>query len=243
MDGAANMALDHALMSRARATGEAVLRVYTWSRPVLSLGRNQRAVGIYDDAALADRAIEVVRRPTGGRALLHLREVTYSVTAPATSGLTETYRRINALLVDALARLGVLAEPAVPATRSPIPSGLPCFAEPSAGEIVVGAKKLVGSAQWRDDGALLQHGSIILHDDQSVIPSLMREPTVSPSPAALADLLGRTPSVDEVAEALFAAVRSSEDSTTSILEESEIARLDVARCLTTYSDPLWTWRR
>jgi lipoate-protein ligase A len=243
MDGPRNMALDHALMSRARASGETVLRIYAWSRPVLSLGRNQRAVGVYDDAALLARGIAVVRRPTGGRALLHDREVTYSVTAPAAAGLTDTYRRINALLVGALARLGVRAEPAAPATRTPVPSGLPCFAEPSAGEIVVGKRKLVGSAQWRDDGALLQHGSIIVRDDQSIIPSLMREPTVAPAPATLAELLGRAPGADEVAEAMFAAVRSSEDPSASILEGSEVERLETDRWLATYRDPQWTWRR
>ena len=97
------MALDHALMERARRTGESVLRVYAWASPVLSLGRNQRARDVYDDAELARRGVSVVRRPTGGRALLHHREITYSVTAPASSTepLGATYNRVNALLLDA----------------------------------------------------------------------------------------------------------------------------------------------
>src|SRR6476620_9212884 len=82
LGGPENMALDEALMGRARRTGESVLRVYAWSRPTLSLGRNQRAVGLYREQALAERGVGVVRRPTGGRALLHHREITYSVTAP-----------------------------------------------------------------------------------------------------------------------------------------------------------------
>src|SRR6476660_9009545 len=70
LGGPQNMALDEALMARARRRGETVLRVYGWSRPTLSLGRNQRAAGMYRETALAERGIDVVRRPTGGRALL-----------------------------------------------------------------------------------------------------------------------------------------------------------------------------
>src|SRR6185312_6462234 len=80
--GADNMAMDEALMAHAARTGQWVLRVYAWSSPTLSFGRNQRALGAYDRARLAERGIDVVRRPTGGRAILHDREVTYSVVGP-----------------------------------------------------------------------------------------------------------------------------------------------------------------
>ena len=73
LPGADNMALDEALMDRARVSGEAVLRVYRWTTPTLSLGRNQRAAGLYDLQAAAAAGVTFVRRPTGGRALLHLR--------------------------------------------------------------------------------------------------------------------------------------------------------------------------
>src|SRR5687768_14706976 len=82
LPGADNMALDEALLERARDSGEAVARVYTWSRPTLSLGRNQTAAGRYDLALAAALGIDVVRRPTGGRAVLHHRELTYAVAAP-----------------------------------------------------------------------------------------------------------------------------------------------------------------
>jgi lipoate-protein ligase A len=240
------MALDETLMARARRTGETVLRVYTWSSPVLSLGRNQRARGIYAADELARRGIAVVRRPTGGRALLHRREITYSVTAPARAdeGLTATYDRVNALLVEALGSLGVPVAIARPAGRSLSPSALPCFAEPSLGEIVVGGRKLVGSAQWRENGALLQHGSIIVDDDQVEIPSLMRvPPPPAPAPATLRDVLGRTPSTAEVADALFGVVRRTVDSSATLLSPDEITALDLAPCLERYGDPDWTWRR
>jgi lipoate-protein ligase A len=240
------MAIDHALMDRARRTGESVLRVYEWASPVLSLGRNQRARGVYDDAQLMRRGVSVVRRPTGGRALLHHREVTYSVTAPAsaTEPLGATYGRVNALLLEALAAIGVSASLAIQSVRSRMPTATPCFAEPAKGEIVVNGRKLAGSAQWRDDGALLQHGSIIVDDDQVTIPLLMREPPdPSPPPATLREILGRAPQVAEIAEMLFAAVRRLEDSSATALSPTEIDSLDTDSHLTLYRDSAWTWRR
>ena len=77
-----NMALDEALMSRARQTGEWTLRVYSWSRPTISFGRNEAARRHYDADRIRARRFSVVRRPTGGRAILHDREITYCVTAP-----------------------------------------------------------------------------------------------------------------------------------------------------------------
>ncbi len=243
LDGPTNMAIDHALMERARVSGETVLRIYGWSQPVLSLGRNQRALGVYRAEELERRSISVVRRPTGGRGLLHHREVTYSVTAPDRGSLSESYQRINRLLAAGLARLGVSAHIAQPRTRTPSPDGLPCFAEPAAGEIVVGQRKLVGSAQWRDRHALLQHGSIMLGDDQSTIPQLMAAPASAPPPATLGEILGRVPDAGVVRDALFDAVRSSEDACASILPASEVDTREVDRWRALYMDAAWTWRR
>jgi len=240
------MALDHALMTRARQGGEAVLRVYEWSAPVLSLGRNQRALGVYSDEELARRGITAVRRPTGGRALLHHREITYSLTAPAITGerLGVMYGRVNVLLLQALAALGVAAVPARPVSRSRPPTGMPCFAEPSRGEIVVDGRKLVGSAQWRDAGALLQHGSILVENDQGLLPLLMREPaTMPPRPATLRELLGRAPQASEVAMALFDAVRCTEDPFATPLTDADVGALDTSRLVHHYLSAAWTWRR
>jgi lipoate-protein ligase A len=240
------MALDHALMGRARHTRETVLRVYSWAAPVLSLGRNQRAAGVYDDLELAHRGIGVVRRPTGGRALLHHREITYSVTAPASDddGLRATYGRVNELLLRALEQLGVPASLAQPTSRSALPSALPCFAEPAAGEIVAAGGKLVGSAQWREHGALLQHGSIVVDDDQSLIPELMVVPApASPAPATLRALLSRAPDSAEVADTLFTVVRATVDPFATPLLPAELDALDVRALVDHYGDPSWTWRR
>jgi lipoyl(octanoyl) transferase len=240
------MALDEALMARARRTGEHVLRVYGWSAPTLSLGRNQRAQGVYLADELECRGIGVVRRPTGGRALLHHREVTYSVTAPCTadSGLASEYGRINLLLASALDALGVRVTVAAPESRSAPPSASPCFAEPARGELIFDGRKLVGSAQWRHDGALLQHGSILVDDDQASIPGLMREPAALPGrPATLRDALGRAPVLHEVAEALFAAVRAHLDPRALPLEPDEALMHDTELLTTRFRDDTWTWRR
>jgi lipoyl(octanoyl) transferase len=243
--GPENMALDEALMSRARRTGVTVLRVYGWGAPVLSLGRNQRAIGLYDDDILADRGIRVVRRPTGGRALLHHREVTYSVTAPCTTEgpLLAAYDEINSLLISALGMLGVPVDIAAPTARAAAPGGAPCFAEPARGELTLNGRKLVGSAQWRDRGALLQHGSILLDDDQSAIPSLMRSPSEPPPPATLRDALGRVPVIPEVSGALFSAVRALADPDARSLEpDAELLR-EAEHNAARYRDDAWTWRR
>lgn len=248
MSGVRNMAFDEALMERARRTGQWVFRVYGWSAPTLSFGRNQTARGAYDAAALEARGIDVVRRPTGGRAILHWREATYSVTGPdsGAGSLRESYERINRLLVAGLRELGVAVAPA-DERRAVAPGLAPCFDHPSTGELVHDGRKLVGSAQWRHDGALLQHGSILVEDDQSVVPTLLASsaaPSVAPvaRPATLADALGRSPSLAEVAEALFAAVRRAEPDSAPLDDRAALDRI-VAPLVARYRDDAWTWRR
>ena len=240
------MALDEALMARARRRGETVLRVYGWSRPTLSLGRNQRAAGMYREPALAERGIDVVRRPTGGRALLHHREVTYSVTAPCddAGALLTAYGRINALLRCALGSLGVPVVVAAPVARAMAPSAAPCFAEPARGELTLHGRKLVGSAQWRERGAMLQHGSILVDDDQSSIAGLLREAVAPPPPpATLRDALGRAPVMTEVSDALFRAVRELADPDAQSLEIDDEVSRDATDIAERYRDDAWTWRR
>ena len=244
LDGAEQMALDAGLMDRARATGEAVLRIYEWAQPTLSFGRHESVRGRFLPEVLAREQVAAVRRPTGGRVLMHHREVTYSVTAPAPEEerLKESYAAINALLVAAIAKLGVAVAEA-PATTTPRrPGGAACFAEPSAGELVVGGRKLVGSAQLRERGALLQHGSILIDDDQPRIAALAAEPLVPASPAAtLRACIGRAPSYTEVRDALRASL---------VEREGEPAPLD-PRDASTFAAPhrekfasaQWTWRR
>ena len=240
------MARDTGLMERARITGESVFSVYDWARPTLSFGRNQEAKGRYDLISIRERGIDVVRRPTGGRALLHHREVTYSVTAPTdpSESLAESYHRINRVLIAGLRTLGVEATESVSPGRSLSPGTLPCFATPANGELITGGAKLVGSAQVRENGALLQHGSILLEDDQPLIAELLADKPLEPVPpaATLAAVTGRTPSLVEVARALFESLGELESTVPLRLDEEETGSFTGPH-LAHYESELWTWRR
>jgi len=241
------MARDTVLQARAARSGETVFSIYSWSRPTLSFGRNQPASGLYDLRKIRAADLDLVRRPTGGRAILHHREVTYSVTAPTDSAsLRETYTRINRILQMGLSRLGVFVEPASTSQRAAVPSVRPCFEVPAEGELVARGAKLVGSAQWRENGALLQHGSILVDDDQSSLPEFAAAVrTVNgyiPAPATLHALLGRAPDPDEVASAMFEAVRTLEDADATELTEDDV-RGDALERVAHFLDEDWTWRR
>jgi len=242
------MARDAALLARASRTGESIFSVYSWSRPTLSFGRNQRARGQYDLARIEEHGMDVVRRPTGGRAILHHREITYSVAAPvrAAESLRSAYERINLVLLDGLRRLDVDASISR-GGRAMKPGSNPCFEAPSDGEIVSGGRKLVGSAQWRGENAYLQHGSILVDDDQTALASLAAggaaEAAVAPPvPATLLALLGSAPGSSEVASAMFDAVRKREQADGVCLSEEEI-RPAALELVPDYLDAEWTWRR
>ena len=245
-DGAENMALDDALMRRAARTGEAVFRVYGWSAPTLSLGRNQRARDCYDLTAAREAGISFVRRPTGGRALLHDREITYSATLPAPDAASarRAYSFINTVLLDGLSRVGVAAALA-DGTLSLPPGPRPCFDVPAEHEIAVDGRKLVGSAQWRHDGALLQHGSILVRDDQRWTNSLLRAPAAADPPAAatLEAAIGRSPPTSEVADALCAALETHVDAPVGRFVPDGPLSDDARNLRALYHDDAWTWRR
>lgn len=246
LPGPDNMAVDEALLLHARRTGEAVCRVYTWSRPTLSFGRNQTAAGRYDREAARAQGIDVVRRPTGGRAVLHHRELTYAVAAPvaAAGALRESYGRINRLLMDALRRLGVETAQATPGGRLGAPGAAPCFELPTRDELVRDGRKLVGSAQWRETDALVQHGSILVDDDQGLIARLCREPLPPvPPPATLREALGRAPEPAELADALLDSLRALEDPDAARWTGDHALWAEAAQARERYLDDAWTWRR
>ncbi|MDE2763326.1 MAG: biotin/lipoate A/B protein ligase family protein [Gemmatimonadota bacterium] len=171
LPGAVNMARDHALAALARP-GTGTLRFYRWSPATLSMGRNEPVTPGYRQLLRRHPEMGVVRRPTGGRAVLHDREVTYSVVLPVRvfGGLRPAYGKINEGLVEGLRRLGVDAARATGGPgRARNPEAGPCFLEPARGEVVVRGRKLVGSAQARIGGAILQHGSLLLVADQEAL--------------------------------------------------------------------------
>lgn len=249
--GSWNMAVDETLMRGATSRGPA-LRFYRWTPPCLSFGRNQRARERYDLAGAPER-IDAVRRPTGGRAVYHHRELTYSVTGPVDQwgSLRRSYERINRGLKRGLERLGVPAGLASPAGRAPGPSSRACFRDPLPGEVVAGGRKLVGSAQWRSGGALLQHGSILLGDDQCLAESLlvesgrkgpsMEEPEAGA--ASLSEFLRPLPSLEEIIAALARALSEELELDLRRRKLSEAERSMAGELEARYRDDAWTWRR
>ncbi len=173
-----NMAVDEALAHELEPD-TAVLRLYEWSGPTVSLGRNQPARNRYDLDRAARGGIEFVRRPTGGRAVLHDRELTYAAVLPdsAFGGPRAIYGRVQRALAHALCDAGAKAqqEPLSEA-GAPRPSTQPCFGVALPGEVTLDGRKVVGSAQARVSGAVLQHGAILLLNDQSLLPELLISP-------------------------------------------------------------------
>ena len=219
LDGAANMALDEALLTgRLRGTSPPTLRFFAWAPPAISLGYGQRLDERIDLAEARRLGIGVVRRATGGSAILHEGpglEVTYAVTAGAgdfagADDLLATYRAIGAALEAGLRGLGAPAE--MVAVQPSDPGAMPafCFARTGSHELEVAGRKLVGSAQRRQGSAFLQHGSVMLG---AAADRLRR---VFPGEAdplrgmtTLEAVLGRRPSFDETVAALCEGFRGA----------------------------------
>lgn len=178
--GAWNMALDHAILDSVIAGEQPpTLRLYSWEPACLSLGHAQPAKDV-DLPALDSRGWHLVRRPTGGRAILHTDELTYSVCAHQddpvmAGGILESYRRISKALVGGGAILGINANAdgqyAIPAGTTA--NAAVCFEVPSNYEITANGKKLIGSAQARRSLGVLQHGSLPLYGDLARITDVL----------------------------------------------------------------------
>ena len=237
LPGARNMARDMAILE-AVSTGQAspTLRLYGWDPPCLTLGRHQ-GLDAADLEFCRREGIDVVRRPTGGRALLHHHELTYSIVAPLGEGplpraLQDAYRLICGALVQAMRSLGVDAELTGGEVNLELPgprTTVPCFEAPAGGEVVVGGRKLVGSAMRAHAGAILQHGAIVLDWDgrlQAGSMGLADDSSLRPHITTLADELGRAPDPTEVGEAVVAGCSEALE---VILEAGALTPVEKAR--------------
>lgn len=181
--GAFNMALDEAVLSEVeRGASPPTVRVYGWNPACISLGHSQKANRELDMEAVLARSYEVVARPTGGRAVLHIDELTYSVIAPYGAApwcatQLSSYRMISQAVARALDSqgLGLTLDRGYPVEK---PSGLramtPCFSSTARSEVVHGDRKVVGSAQRRFRAAFLQHGSILVSEGHRDIVACLR---------------------------------------------------------------------
>ncbi len=169
-DGATNMAIDEAISRAVQANLVLpTLRFFGWQPACLSLGQAQPGADV-DQAACRAAGVDVVRRPTGGRAILHTDELTYSVIAPereprVAGTIVESYKRLSEGLLNGLMLMGVPTRQVEQPDNHDRDQGPVCFEVPSNYEIVFDGKKLVGSAQMRKAGVVLQHGTIPLHGD------------------------------------------------------------------------------
>jgi lipoate-protein ligase A len=196
--GWANMSLDMALLDRAERNGESWLRLYQWEPHCLSFGRHEPASRAYDTDRIRALGLDTVRRPTGGRAVWHARELTYAVAAPwrVFGSLRGAYLEIHRLLGQALEAAG-LATSLAPRVRTAALDAGACFSQPVGGEVLADGRKVVGSAQLRQGDSLLQHGSILLDGDQRLVERLRRNGATPPVPDATDGLPPLTP--EEVA--------------------------------------------
>ena len=228
-DGAANMARDEAILASHADAAQPTLRLYSWNPACLSLGRFQRA-SVIDRAACMRAGVAIVRRPSGGRALLHDAELTYAIIARADhelfgdQSILATYRQISLALLAGLQRLGVAAELAGGkqderrttkvasnsfsslVVRHSSRSSAACFDTPAAYELTVAGRKLAGSAQTRRAGSILQHGAIPLTPHAQRLTALLHTPPgdLDAKMIALDQAAGRRIEFGELADALIA---------------------------------------
>ncbi len=195
LPGKMNMERDLELLEEvAEGYSPPVLRLYRWSPPALSLGYFQNENEVADLEACRALDIDVVRRPTGGRAVLHADELTYSIVVPEVhpfidrGGVIDAYRSISRGIVTAFTLLNITA--ALTPEKADRPNLAPgaCFDTPSAYEIQVNGKKVVGSAQLRREGIVLQHGSILFHLDQELYQKVLNKQQGSAAANRLPDL-------------------------------------------------------
>ncbi len=179
--GAWNMAVDHALLETANTTGLISVRFYGWSQPTLSLGYFQSSS--HRQQHRASLACPVVRRSTGGGAIVHDHEITYSLCVPSdqrwSTANERLYSMMHEILRDLLSQYDIDAQLFEPVGTEPKDQEFLCFLRRSAGDLIVAGNKIGGSAQRRRNKALLQHGSL-----------LIKRSNAAPELAGIEDLAG-----------------------------------------------------
>ena len=248
-EAAWNMAVDEAILTLFPQLRVPTLRFYSWKRPTLSIGYFQSVKEI-NLQECRRRGYEFVRRPTGGRAVLHDQELTYSVVC-SIEILSESVAKSHQILSEALAlglrQLSLQAE-LTRARKSDSTSA--CFAAPSWAELTVNGKKVIGSAQMRTKQAILQHGSIPLRLDLDKLLGLLTprsrhlESGLKLKATSLNELVGREFSISEVKRAIL---RGFEQRFEIHIQAAPLApeELSLAKKLAAerYANPDWTFRR
>jgi lipoate-protein ligase A len=239
--GWTNMAIDEALLDRAEQLGERCFRLYTWQPHCLSFGRHEPAARRYDADRIAAMGIDTVRRPTGGRAVWHSRELTYAVAAPCHffGSLSDAYLEVHRMLAGALHDLGIRASLAPRSRPAPLDAGA-CFSQAAGGEVMVAGRKVVGSAQLGRGGAFLQHGSILLQDEQELVLALTKGKSLS---GGRPRLLSLELSAEDLMEAISVAVQARWTGTWHRISRSDELLQAASPHYPRFRSPAWTWNR
>ena len=202
-----NMALDSVLWKRARENPEiAILRFYTWRPPGVSLGANQQPAHLVDESFCRAAGIPVVRRVTGGSAIFHDREITYSFTSVNDehfAGPMTAYEKICDALRGGLVKLGVcLDKRGFSLGREPSFTRQDCFSLSSRHDLVINGRKLIGSAQRKDKTSFLQHGSLLLKINKDLWSRIFLNPPVFEKVTSLSEFM-HVPPESEIVKALI----------------------------------------
>ena len=214
LDGTSNMAIDSAMLDEVEESPDpkTIVRFYRWRQPTVSLGRNQKIETAVDELFCAEQGIDIVHRPTGGRAVLHDDELTYAVASNDSTTFGDTiyanYKSVSEALCAGFNRVGVPAILA-PETRKVVAhvsgNDLPCFMSPSRYELTVQGRKIVGSAQRRLRRSFLQHGSMPIRCDRETLARVTRMADPAPLYAEMAgieEFLACRPTIGELTSAL-----------------------------------------
>jgi lipoate-protein ligase A len=216
-DGSSNMAIDAALLDEVESSEDSrtIVRFYGWRIPTISLGRNQQSNKAVDLDYCVASGIDVVHRPTGGRAVLHDDELTYAVASSDTHSFGDTiygnYKRVSEALCLGYKRLGVPAVLAPDTRKAPNlqdDADPPCFLSTSRYELMVQGRKIAGSAQRRVRRSFLQHGSLPITCNREALARATRLPNIAllaQEMAGVAEFLPKRPTIEELRAAFIGA--------------------------------------
>lgn len=244
------MAVDEYLFNRAREEGRTFLRFYQWVRPTVSLGYGQDAGRAADLDFCRANGIDVVRRMTGGKVVLHNKELTYSLASSDketfTSTLRDSYQLISLALIKGLELMGLSARLAPASPPAYVRGTMPCFAFPARDEVEIGGRKIIGSAQKRTGAAFIQHGSIPLEKEEALLGAVAKSDAEDAglNMTSLSEALGRPVAFDWAAARLSQGVAGFfgiklEPLSLDASAWLEISGIEAER----YGNDAWTLRR
>ncbi len=248
LSGSLNMAVDDFLFQSLPDVPVTCLRFYAWKRPTVSFGYSQDIRKVVDVEHLQEQGIDIVRRMTGGKLVLHHKEVTYSLCSSDsetfTSTLMDSYKLISQALMRGLEIMGLKPSLAAAPPDSYVKGDLPCFSYPAQNEIEVQGKKIIGSAQKRAGSKFIQHGSIPLEEDEGLLESasLSKSEKGSMRMIFLSQAMGAKVSFDWVVEHLILGISDFFDiglipKTFKIIEKEAILEIQKEK----YGNREWTF--